>query len=168
MRKFTNGDNALIKRAALSYNQGLSIVSAHMSKTHLAIGVVVAAIVIVGIAASRSPELASNESNLAASAVANLGAASKLVVVLSSYSGFIPAVARVPRGGTVYFLNIGGKALRIAPVTPSQDASAPSYGFASSKSVKRGGSFALSVTTPGSWEYQNLNDPKTVGTIVVE
>ncbi len=139
-----------------------------MSKTYLAIGIVAAAIAVALIAASRSPELASNESNLAASAVANLGAASKLVVVLSSDTGFIPAVARVPRGGTVYFLNIGGKALRVAPVNPSQDASSPSYGFQSSKSVKRGGSFALSVTTPGTWEYKNLNDPKIVGTIVVE
>lgn len=140
-----------------------------MNKSNIALGVLAAAVLVVGIALFRSPEVATNSAGLAASAGTVIDASgNKSVIVSYTDTGFSPAVAQVSRGGSIYFINMSGKALRIAPVENPADASSAYIGFAASKSIKRGESYGVSLTTPGIWGYKNLNVPGTVGIVIVE
>ncbi len=140
-----------------------------MNKSNVALGVLAAAVVVVGVALFRSPEIAVNSSELAASAgVVTDASGIKSVIVTYTNTGFSPAVAKVSRGGSIYFINMSDRALRIAPLKNPADASSAYLGFEASKSVKNGESYGVSLTTPGIWGYKNLNAPATVGVVIVE
>lgn len=140
-----------------------------MNKSNVALGVLAAAVLVVGVALFRSPEIAMNSSGLAASAGTVVDASGvKSVIVTYTNAGFSPAVAEVSRGGSVYFINMSDRALRIAPLKNPADASSAYIGFEASKSIKNGESYGVSLTTPGIWGYKNMNVPATVGVVIVE
>ena len=132
-----------------------------MNKSHLAIGVLVAVILVAVIASTRST-VPSNE------AAAVQQAADGSVVVTYTDKGFVPSVVQVKRGASVDFLNMSNRALRIAPVVDPKDATTAYLGFEATKSIGRGETFGVSVTKPGIWGYKDLNSPKTVGIVIVE
>lgn len=140
-----------------------------MNKSNIALGVLAAAVLVVGIALFRSPDVALDSSGLTASAGTVVDASgNKSVIVTYTNTGFSPAVAVVSRGGSIYFINMSNRALRIAPLKNPADASSAYIGFEASKSIKNGESYGVSLTTPGIWGYKNLNAPATVGIVVVE
>ncbi|KKW10713.1 MAG: hypothetical protein UY50_C0027G0007 [Parcubacteria group bacterium GW2011_GWA2_49_9] len=139
-----------------------------MSKSHLVIGLVVAAVLVGGVALTRPSGIASNDSSLAASATATLGSDMQPVVVLFNGSGFSPSVVKIVRGRSLEFLNISGTALRIAPLADPKDGSSADLGFAATKSIGKNESFGVSLSQPGIWGYKNLQDPDVVGVVIVE
>lgn len=132
-----------------------------MNKSYLAVGLLVAAILVVGIALTR-PDI-SNTGAAVETATAN-----KSIVVTYSDKGFAPSVAKVPRGASVTFLNMSSKALRIAPLQEPKDDTSAYLGFQSSRAIGRGESFGASLSQSGLWGYKNLHDPTSVGVVIVE
>jgi len=135
-----------------------------MNKSYITVGVLAAVILVVGVVSTRGAGVTGGEGATAATLLAD-----KSVLVTYGDNGFTPAVIQIKRGTTVRFLNTSGKALRIAPVNdPSGSGGAQSYEFSSSKSVRQGDSFNVSVAVPGVWAYKNLNAPGAVGVAIVE
>lgn len=134
-----------------------------MQKSHLAVGLVAVAALVVGVTSMRS------ENTVAPAAAGYVPIeAQKPVLVTYSDSGFTPSVVKIKRGTSLRFINTSGKALRIAPVVDPAFNTEAYKGFESSQSVKRGDSFEISVVNPGVWGYKNLNAPSAVGVVIVE
>jgi len=134
-----------------------------MNKSYVAVGVLAAVILVVGVVSTSDTGVSSD-----ASAAATI-LADKAVLVTYGDTGFTPAVIQIKRGTTVHFLNTSGKALRIAAVNdPSGKGGAQSLEFNSSKSIRQGESFDISVTVPGVWAYKNLNAPTAIGVAIVQ
>lgn len=139
-----------------------------MNKSHLVVGVLAAAVVVAGVSAIRSSQSTSPANSLASPEGAMQDGSASSVVVVFSDKGFTPSVVKVKRGASIDFLNMSGKALRIAPLKDPADGSSAYLGFAASKSIGRNQSFGVSVTQPGIWGYKSLNDPNIVGVVIVE
>ena len=134
-----------------------------MNKSYVAVGVLAAVILVVGVV-STSGTPVSSDASAAATVLAD-----KSVLVTYGDNGFTPTVIQIKRGTKVRFLNTSGKSLRIAAVNdPSGMGGAQSLEFNSSKSVRQGESFDISVTAPGVWAYKNLNSPAAIGVAIVE
>lgn len=134
-----------------------------MNKSYVAVGVLAAVVLVVGVVSTRGTEVSSD-----ASAAATL-LADKSVLVTYGDNGFTPTVIQIKRGTTVRFLNTSGKSLRVAAVNdPSKSGGAASLEFNASRSVRQGESFEVSVTVPGVWAYKNLNAPAAIGVAIVE
>lgn len=140
----------------------------YMNKSQLAVGLLVAAVLVGGVALTRPSGIASNDSSLAATASAKEGSAMAPVVVIFNGSGFSPAVAKIVRGQSIEFLNISKTALRIAPLADPKDGSSADLGFAAQKSIGKNESFGVSLSQPGIWGYKNLQDADVVGVVIVE
>jgi|GEM_PF-1832350 len=139
-----------------------------MNKSQLAVGLLVAAVLVGGVALTRPPEIASTDTDLAAVGAAKEGSALAPVVVIFNGNSFSPQVAKIVRGGSIEFLNISKTALRIAPITDPKDGSSPNLGFAATKSIGKDESFGASLSRPGIWGYKNLHNPNIVGVVIVE
>lgn len=140
-----------------------------MEKSHIAIGVLVAAALVVGVTSLRSVNITATEDDVTA-AVASTQGEIPAAPVLVTYTdnGFVPAVVKITRGTSLRFINTSNKALRIAPLVDPAFNTQAYRGFEGSTSIKKGDSFEISVSVPGIWGYKNLNAPGPVGVAVVE
>ena len=153
------------------YTMGIihSLISSLMKKSHLVIGVLAVVVIAGGLALTSPSQSTSDDSSLAASVgTAENANPNKTVTVTYTEKGFVPTVVSVNRGDSIIFVNMGGKALRIAPVEDPKDATSAYIGFAASKSIRKGETFGVSITQPGIWAYKDLNSPKTVGVVIAE
>ncbi|MDO8593991.1 MAG: hypothetical protein Q7R93_00555 [bacterium] len=139
-----------------------------MNKSHLVLGVLAAAVLVIGVSLTRSSESTTDGADLSASAAATQSSLTQAAVVSYTGNGFSPAVVKIVRGGSINFVNNSGKALRLAPLQDPKDGTSAYLGFAATKSIGRGESFGVSLTQPGIWGYKNLQDPNIVGVVIVE
>lgn len=139
-----------------------------MNKSHLAVGLLVAAVLVGGFALTRPSGIASNDSSLASPVATIVGSDMQPVVVTYTGKAFSPSLVKVVRGQSIEFLNTSGKALRIAPIVDPKDGSSAFIGFAATKSIGKGETFGASLSSPGIWGYKNLHDPNIVGVVIVE
>src|SRR3989338_8898164 len=138
----------------------------HMKASHIAIGVVAVVIIAAAVAWVR-PTDSNAPTDIAAAASGALQKGEVLVVYTNE--GFIPKTLKVVRGASLRFFNASGQsALRVAPRVDQTSGSGNNAELLSSKSVKLGESFQVSVTRPGTWEYQNLNKPSMTAGVIVE
>lgn len=136
-----------------------------MNKSHIALGVLVAVVIATAIMWVRPT--VSNVPDITAAASGALQKGEVLVVYTNE--GFVPKTLKVARGTSLRFFNASNQsALRVAPHVTATSGSGGNAELLSSKSVKLGESFQVSVTRPGTWEYENLNKPSITGTVVVE
>lgn len=142
-----------------------------MKKSHIAIGVLAAAVIVIGVVWTRSVgTLAPGASTLASPMAGTIpgGLPEKTVLVTYNEKGFMPPVIKVTRGTSIRFFNAGGKALRITAIADAANNIAAYRGFEASQSVKRGDYFDISLSVPGVWAYKNLNVPGFIGVAIVE
>lgn len=139
-----------------------------MKKTHLAIGVLAAAVVVAWVAWVSSSGTFSPDASVAAPIKSASGGLSGVVLVTYAEDGFTPRVVKVVRGTSLRFFNASGRALRIAPLIDPAFSTTAYRGFEASQSVGRGESFEISLDVPGVWGYTNRNDTKQVGVVIVE
>jgi|SRR3989338_7463176 len=135
-----------------------------MNKSYIAIALLVIVILVAAVASMRSGV----SSSTGAVVQATQDGSSTSAVVTYTDKGFSPSVVQVTRGASITFLNMSGRALRIAPVKSANDDTSAYLGFEATKSIGRGESFGVSVTKPGIWGYKDLNSPRTVGVVIVE
>lgn len=136
-----------------------------MKTSHIALGI--AAVVVIAAIAWVRPTVSNTPEDIAAAASGALQKGEVLVVYTNE--GFVPKTLKVTRGASLRFFNASSQsALRVAPRAVAVSGSGGNAELLSSKSVKLGESFQVSITRPGTWEYENLNKPSVTGTIVVE
>lgn len=136
-----------------------------MKTSHIALGI--AAVVVIAAIAWVRPTVSNTPEDIAAAASGALQKGEVLVVYTNE--GFVPKTLKVARGTSLRFFNASSQsALRIAPRITATSGSGGNAELLSSKSVKLGEAFQVSVTKPGTWEYENLNKPSITGTVVVE
>jgi plastocyanin len=87
----------------------------------------------------------------------------KIFTVSYTATGFSPITFKIQRGQTVHFVNQTHKSLRLASTNPSFNP-----GFLQENSVGFGGTYDYVFTVPGNWTYQNYDNTKYQGTIIVE
>lgn len=135
-----------------------------MNKSHIALGILVAAVIVTAITWVRPTVSSVPDITAAAGGALQRGE----VLVVYSDKGFTPGVLKITRGASIRFLNASGKALRIAPQIDPAYSTTAYRGFEASSSIRKGESFQISVTLPGVWGYRNLNDPGSIGVVIVE
>ncbi|MDO8564924.1 MAG: hypothetical protein Q7R88_02935 [bacterium] len=136
-----------------------------MKKSNIAIGLLSAAVIVLGVTLLRGGALPSDGTDITAAA----GQAQKTVVVTYTDYGFKPPVVKINRGDSVQFVNDSGKAaLRVVPLTDKSFNENAYPGLAASKSIRRGENFAVSFTLPGVWGFTNANAATMVGVVIVE
>ncbi len=139
-----------------------------MNKANLAIGLLVAVILVGGVVMARSSNIAFTVSTLATPAATTGNGVTSPAVVTFTGNAFFPAVVKITRGGSIQFVNNSDRALRIAPVKDPRDGTSAYLGFQTAKSLGRGETFGVSLTQPGIWGYKNLQDSNVVGVVIVE
>ncbi len=133
---------------------------------NLIIGLVLVALVAVGLATRRAPVATSGDA-----AIDNLAApigSAPAVLITYSDKGFTPSVLKIKHGTAIRILNTSGKALRVAPHTDASFSTNPSRELTASKSIKIGEAFETSILTAGVWGYTNYNSQGDVGILIVE
>ncbi|PIQ68780.1 MAG: hypothetical protein COV91_02415 [Candidatus Taylorbacteria bacterium CG11_big_fil_rev_8_21_14_0_20_46_11] len=131
-----------------------------MQKSNLAVGLLVAAALVVGFTSlqSRGTDVTASVGN----------AVRTPVLITYSDTGFTPAVVKITKGTSLRIINTSNNALRIAPLVDPAFNEEGYRGFESSQSIKQGDSFELSIIRSGVWGFTNKNNPGAVGVVIVE